>query len=42
MKRIRVHDLVTGAMFTWCGEWNYVELNPHIMPFHLFRIEDLH
>ncbi len=38
----RVHDLVTGAIFTWHGEWNFVELNPHIMPFHLFRIEDLH
>ena len=37
----RVHDLVTGAMHIWQGEWNYVELNPHILPFHLFRIEDL-
>ena len=38
----RVHDLVTGAMHTWQGEWNYVQLNPHIMPFHLFRIEDIY
>lgn len=37
----RVHDLVTGAMHTWQGEWNYVELNPHILPFHLFRVEDI-
>ncbi|TDB65281.1 alpha-1,4-glucan--maltose-1-phosphate maltosyltransferase [Arundinibacter roseus] len=37
----RVHDLVTGAMYTWKGEWNYVELNPGILPFHLFRIEDI-
>ena len=38
----RVHDLVTGNVHTWQGEWNYVELNPHIMPFHLFRIEDIY
>ena len=38
----RVHDLVTGAKHTWQGEWNYVELNPNILPFHLFRVEDLH
>lgn len=37
----RVHDLVTGAQYVWQGEWNYVELNPFILPFHLFRIEDL-
>ncbi len=37
----RVHDLVTGAMHTWQGERNYVQLNPHIMPCHVFRIEDI-
>lgn len=37
----RVHDLVTGAKHVWQGEWNYVELNPSILPFHLFRVEDL-
>lgn len=41
-ERLRVYDLVTGATHTWQGEWNYVELNPHIMPFHLFRIEDIY
>ena len=34
------HDLITGARYQWRGEWNYVELDPHILPFHLLRIED--
>jgi starch synthase (maltosyl-transferring) len=37
----RVHDLITGASYTWTGEQNYVELDPYILPFHLFRIEEL-
>jgi starch synthase (maltosyl-transferring) len=37
----RVHDLITGATYTWKGELNYVELDPNILPFHLFRIEDI-
>jgi starch synthase (maltosyl-transferring) len=36
-----VHDLITGASYTWTGEQNYVELDPYILPFHLFRIEEL-
>jgi len=36
------HDLITGARYHWKGEWNYVELDPHILPFHLLRIEDYH
>jgi starch synthase (maltosyl-transferring) len=36
-----VHDLLTGAKYQWQGEWNYVELDPNIIPMHLFRIEDL-
>jgi starch synthase (maltosyl-transferring) len=35
-----VHDLITGARYIWKGDCNYVELDPYIMPFHLFRIED--
>ncbi len=34
-----VHDLLTGAYYTWRGEWNYVELDPYVLPMHLFRIE---
>ncbi len=33
------HDLITGARYKWQGEWNYIELDPSIMPFHLLRIE---
>ncbi|NBA88016.1 DUF3416 domain-containing protein [Emticicia sp. CRIBPO] len=38
----QVHDLITGAKYVWKGQDNYVELDPNILPFHLFRIEDLH
>lgn len=36
-----VHDLLTGAKYFWTGEFNPIELNPQLMPMHLFRIEDL-
>jgi len=36
----RVHDLLTGAQYDWQGEENFVDLDPYILPFHLFRIED--
>jgi len=35
-----VHDLLTGAKYTWHKEWNYIELDPNALPFHLFRIEE--
>ena len=34
-----VHDLLTEAYYTWQGERNYVELDPYVLPMHLFRIE---
>ncbi len=34
-----VRDLLTGACYTWKGEWNYIELDPYVLPMHLFRIE---
>ncbi|SDM54830.1 maltotransferase domain-containing protein [Siphonobacter aquaeclarae] len=34
-----VHDLLTGNRWQWQGDWNYVELDPAILPLHLFRIE---
>ena len=37
----RVRDLLTDATYVWKGEYNYVELDPSFLPFHLFRIEDL-
>jgi starch synthase (maltosyl-transferring) len=33
----QVHDLLTDAQYTW-GEHNYVELNPHVMPAHVFKV----
>ncbi|MBC8155385.1 MAG: alpha-1,4-glucan--maltose-1-phosphate maltosyltransferase [Bacteroidetes bacterium] len=35
----RVHDLLTGAYYTWQGERNYVDLDPYVLPMHLLRIE---
>lgn len=37
-----VHDLITGNTYTWKDQWNYIEINPNNLPFHLFRIEDVH
>ena len=33
------HDLVNERTATWTGEWNFVELDPAVMPAHIFRIE---
>lgn len=38
---LKLHDLITNESFTWTQEWNYVELEPHKMPFHLFKV-DIH
>ncbi len=34
----QVHDLIGGTFFMWNGSFNYIELNPGIMPAHIFRI----
>jgi len=34
----QVHELLSGARYTWHGPRNFVQLNPHIVPAHLFRI----
>ncbi len=36
---LHLTDLITGNEYQWTEEWNYVELDPNSMPFHLFRIE---
>ena len=33
-----VHDLLSDARYTWRGAWNYIELNPHVVPAHVFRV----
>jgi starch synthase (maltosyl-transferring) len=34
----QVHDLLTDQRFVWESEHNFVELNPHVVPAHVFRI----
>jgi starch synthase (maltosyl-transferring) len=34
----QVHDLITGARYLWSGEANYVQLDPHGVPAHIFRV----
>lgn len=34
----QVHELITGTRYLWHGSRNYVELNPHIIPVHIFRV----
>lgn len=36
---VKVRDLITEEHYTWTQEWNYVELDPYKMPFHLFHLE---
>ncbi|MDT4937751.1 MAG: hypothetical protein QOG80_1422, partial [Pseudonocardiales bacterium] len=35
-----VHDLLTGADYVW-GERNYVRLDPHVQPAHIFTVQPL-
>ena len=37
-QRMIMQDLITNIEYTWEREWNYVELDPHRSPFHLFRL----
>jgi starch synthase (maltosyl-transferring) len=36
---VKVRDLITEEHYTWTQEWNYVELDPYKIPFHLFKLE---
>lgn len=36
---VKLHDLMTDERYTWMQEWNYVEIDPYKMPFHLFKLE---
>jgi len=38
---IKLRDMITDEQYTWTQEWNYVELEPSKMPFHLFKL-DIH
>ncbi|HUG42765.1 MAG TPA: alpha-1,4-glucan--maltose-1-phosphate maltosyltransferase, partial [Acidobacteriota bacterium] len=34
----QAHDLLSDARYIWHGPDNYVQLNPHVIPAHVFRI----
>ena len=34
----QVHDLLSDARYLWHGRRNYVELDPHVSPAHIFRV----
>ncbi len=34
----QVHDLLTNAHYMWQGPRNYIELDPHSVPAHIFRV----
>ncbi len=34
----QMHDLLSESRYLWNGHRNYVEINPHIVPAHIFRI----
>ncbi|MFW6134890.1 MAG: alpha-1,4-glucan--maltose-1-phosphate maltosyltransferase, partial [Elusimicrobiota bacterium] len=37
-KSFLAEDLLGGGKYIWQGEYNYVELNPHILPAHILKI----
>jgi starch synthase (maltosyl-transferring) len=38
-KEFRAHDLLNGDIWYWRGEYQFVELNPYLMPAHIFRLD---
>jgi len=34
----QMHDLLSGSRYLWHGRRNYLELDPHVVPAHIFRI----
>jgi starch synthase (maltosyl-transferring) len=37
-RAFQVHDLLGGARYVWYGARNYVELDPFVLPAHIFRV----
>ncbi len=33
------HDLLSGEKYIWYGERNYIQLNPHVVPAHIFKLK---
>jgi starch synthase (maltosyl-transferring) len=38
----QVQDLLTNAYYRWDGPRNYIEINPHSAPAHIFRVRRWH
>jgi starch synthase (maltosyl-transferring) len=34
----QVHDLLGGERYLWQGDRHFIQLNPHIMPAHIFQV----
>lgn len=34
----QVHDLISDSYFLWNGEYNYVQIDPGVMPVHIFKV----
>ncbi len=37
----QVHDLLTDARYVWHGSRNYVQLDPAVLPAHIFRVRPI-
>jgi starch synthase (maltosyl-transferring) len=37
-REFQVHDLLTDARYMWSGPRHYVELDPNVVPAHVFRV----
>ena len=33
-----VHDLLSGGHWVWSSERNYIDLSPHTLPAHVFKV----
>ncbi|MHB1567425.1 MAG: alpha-1,4-glucan--maltose-1-phosphate maltosyltransferase [Acidiferrobacter sp.] len=38
---VQMHDLVSDARYLWNGHRHYVELDPNVVPVHIFRVRRL-
>ena len=38
-ERYVAEDLLGGGRYEWTGSRNYIELSPHTLPAHVFRVE---
>jgi starch synthase (maltosyl-transferring) len=37
----QVHDLLTDARYVWHGPRNFVDLNPAVLPAHIFKVRSI-